>query len=85
MTLSQKVYKHPLIHVYHNATITQATGYVGNFVTTVKSDRGITDIKHGAAVIAIGADMYTPTEYLYGQDERVMTHLELEEKIVTGR
>ena len=55
---------------------------MGNFVTTVKSDRGTTEIKHGAAVIAIGIDMYTPTEYLYGQDERVMTHLELEEKIV---
>ena len=32
-------------------------------------------------VLAIGAEVYTPTEYLYGQDERVMTHLELEEKI----
>jgi heterodisulfide reductase subunit A len=82
--LIQKVYKHPLIHVYHNAAITEATGYVGNFVTTVKSDRGVTEIKHGAAVIAIGTDMYTPTEYLYGQDERVMTHIELEEKIVAG-
>jgi len=57
---------------------------VGNFVTTVKSGRGTTEIKHGAAVLAIGADLYTPTEYLYGQDERVMTHLELEEKIVNG-
>jgi heterodisulfide reductase subunit A len=79
--LVQKVYQHPLIHVYTDATITEATGYVGNFVTTVKSDRGITEIKHGAAVIAIGVDVYTPTEYLYGADERVMTHLELEEKI----
>jgi heterodisulfide reductase subunit A2 len=76
-----KIYKHPLIHVYHNASITQATGYVGNFVTTINSDRGETEIKHGAAVIAIGTDMYTPTEYLYGQDERVLTHLDLEEKI----
>ena len=82
--LIQKIYKHPSIHVYHNASITQATGYVGNFVTTIKSDRGTTEIKHGAAVIAIGTDMYTPTEYLYGQDERVMTHLELEEKIVNN-
>ncbi|HBA55932.1 MAG TPA: hypothetical protein DCZ04_16155, partial [Syntrophorhabdus aromaticivorans] len=57
------------------------TGYVGNFTTKVKSDRGITEIKHGAAVIAIGADLYTPTEYLYGEDDRVMNHLELEEKI----
>ena len=60
----------------------QATGYVGNFVTKITSDRGPAEIKHGAAVIAIGIDMYTPTEYLYGQDERVLTHLELEEKIV---
>jgi len=50
----------------------------------VKSDRGVTAIKHGAAVIAIGADVYTPTEYLYGQDDRVMTHLELEAKIAEG-
>ena len=57
---------------------------MGNFVTTVKSDRGVAEIKHGAAVIAIGAEVYTPTEYLYGEDERVMTHLELEEKIAEG-
>jgi len=79
--LVTKIYKHPLIHVYNDAKITEAAGYVGNFVTKVKSEKGITDIKHGAAVIAIGADVYTPTEYLYGQDERVMTHLELEQKI----
>ena len=82
--LTRQIYKHPLIHVYTDATITEATGYVGNFVTKVKSDRGITEIKHGAAVIAIGADLYNPTEYLYGQDDRVMTNLELEEKIVKG-
>jgi len=79
--LIRKVYQHPLVHVYTGAEITDATGYVGNFVTTIKSNRGVTEIKHGAAVIAIGADLYTPTEYLYGEDERVMTHLELEERI----
>ena len=82
--LSRKVYQHPSVHVYTDATITEATGYVGNFVTKVKSDRGVTEIKHGAAVIAVGADVYTPTEYLYGEDNRVMTHLELEELINKG-
>ena len=77
--LIRKVYKHPLVHVYENATILDSSGYVGNFVTRVKADRGLTEIRHGAAVIAMGADLYTPTEYLYGEDERVMTHLELEE------
>jgi heterodisulfide reductase subunit A len=79
--LIEKVYQHPLVHVYTDATIMNVSGYVGNFVTRVKSDRGLTEIKHGAAVIAIGAEVYKPTEYLYGADDRVLTHLELEEKI----
>ena len=82
--LIKKVYQHPLIHVYTDATITEATGYVGNFVTMVKSERGATEVKHGAAIIATGANVYQPAEYLYGQDERVMTHLELEERIHKG-
>ena len=36
--LKKKVYQHPLIHVYTNAAITNAT-VIGNFLTTVKSDR----------------------------------------------
>jgi heterodisulfide reductase subunit A len=79
--LIRKVFQHPLIHVYTEATIPGATGYVGNFTTKIVSDRGTTEIRHGAAVIAIGADVYIPTEYRYGEDDRTMTHLELEEKI----
>jgi heterodisulfide reductase subunit A2 len=82
--LAGKVYQHPLVHVYTDATITEATGFVGSFVTRVKSERGVTEIKHGAAVIAVGADVYKPAEYLYGEDDRVMTHLELEERISQG-
>ena len=75
------VYENPLIHVSHEATITDVSGYVGNFVTTVETEGSVKKIKHGASVIAIGADEYKPTEYLYGEDDRVMTHLELEEHI----
>ena len=82
--LITRIYKHPLIHVYHSATITDARGYVGNFVTVVKSERGVSEIKHGAAIIAIGADLYKPAEYLYGQDDRVITHMDLEEGIHNG-
>jgi len=82
--LVKKIYQHPLIHVCLNSAITEATGYIGNFVTRVKSDRGLMEIKHGATVIASGADEYKPTEYLYDEDERVMTQLELEEQIAIG-
>jgi heterodisulfide reductase subunit A len=82
--LVRKVYQHPLIHVHTDATITASTGYVGNFITKVTSERGVTEIKHGAAIIAIGADEYKPDEYLYGEDGRVLTQLELGEKIAKG-
>ena len=79
--LIQKIYQHPLIHVCLKSAIIDAAGYIGNFVTRVKSDRGLMEIKHGAAVIAGGADEYKPTEYLYNENEGVMTQLELEEHI----
>lgn len=80
----REVYENPLIHVSHKATITDVSGYVGNFITTVETEGSVKEIKHGASVIAIGADEYRPTEYLYGEDDRVMTHLELGERIAEG-
>ncbi len=79
--LIHAVYGNPLIHVSHGAAIKDVSGYVGNFVTTVESDMGTKEIKHGASVIAIGADVYEPDEYLYGEDDKVVTHIELGELI----
>ncbi len=80
--LTKSIYKNPMIHVSHEAVIRNVSGYVGNFTTIVESQGRVKKIDHGAAVIAIGADVYQPAEYLYGEDERVLTHLELGEKIV---
>jgi heterodisulfide reductase subunit A len=82
--LVRKVYAHPRIHVAHSAVIEKVSGYVGSFATTVRSERGVQAIRHGAAVIAIGADVYAPTEHLYGRDDRVCTHLELGERLAAG-
>ena len=79
--LIRSVYRNPLIHVSHEARIRDVAGYIGNFITTVETEGQVKQIKHGATVIAIGAEQYTPGEYLYGEDERVLTHLELEERI----
>jgi heterodisulfide reductase subunit A2 len=76
-----KVYRHPSIHVATDATITEASGYVGNFTTKVTFEGRVQEIHHGITIIATGADEYKPTEYLYGQDDRVLTQLELEERI----
>jgi len=76
-----KVYQNPLIHVTHDASIIDVAGYVGNFTTSVKSEGRVKKIRHGGAVLATGAEEYKPTEYLYGEDDRVLTLLELEEQI----
>ncbi len=78
----ERVYKHPRVRVLHSATIRSASGYVGNFVTTVESEGMVREIRHGATIIATGAAEHRPTEHLYGQDERVLTQLELENRIV---
>jgi heterodisulfide reductase subunit A len=83
-TIIRKVYRHPSVHVLTDATLVDVSGYVGNFVATVKSRGMVREIPHGAAIIAIGAQEYRPTEYLCGQDERVLTQLDLEGELARG-
>ena len=80
----RKVYRNSSIHVLTDAVITEASGYVGNFITKVESGGLVKEIHHGITIIATGAEEYKPSEYLYGEDDRVLTLLELEEQIAKG-
>jgi heterodisulfide reductase subunit A2 len=82
--LMRKVYQHPQVHVITDATITEVAGYVGNFTTTVEAEGRTREIRHGAAILATGAAEHRPTEYLYGEHDRVLTQLELEEGLHSG-
>lgn len=62
--------------VMKNATITGAQGSVGNFTGTVQSGDATTELDFGVAVIATGGQETKPTDYLYGKDPAVFTHLE---------
>ncbi len=83
-TLIRKVYQHPSLHVFTDAVIGKVSGYVGNYRTDFTSDKMTKEIRHGVAIIATGAEEYKPAEYLYGKDDRVMTQLELGERIAEG-
>ncbi|MDA8336223.1 MAG: FAD-dependent oxidoreductase [Peptococcaceae bacterium] len=72
------VESHPLITVYTGREIAGVAGYVGNVVTTLTDGR---EIRHGVTVLATGGEAYSPTEYLYGRDGRILTNLELDEKL----
>ncbi|MBI5501109.1 MAG: CoB--CoM heterodisulfide reductase iron-sulfur subunit A family protein [Deltaproteobacteria bacterium] len=82
--LVRKVRRHRLVHIHTASTILEVAGYVGNFETKLSSSGRFVTIKHGAAVVATGAAEHKPTEYLYGQDPRVLTQLELEERLAAG-
>ena len=60
--LVSRVYKHPLIHVFHEATITEVSGYIGNFTARVETEGRVRYVQHGASVIATGAEEYQPSE-----------------------
>jgi len=70
---------HPLIEVFLNTTVDTITGYVGNFETVLKCGEIPREIKHGVVIVAAGALEEKPSEYLYGQDQRVLTMMELEQ------
>jgi len=85
--LIERVKGNDKIHLYTDAKILNIEGFFGNFKTTIevgsaKQKKGSgskkTEINHGVVIVATGAREYKPTEYLYGEDERVMTQLELE-------
>ena len=68
-----------------NTTLSDLSGSVGNFNPILKTiDGKEEEINVGAIITATGAKQMTPTEYLYGKDDRVITQIELEKKIING-
>jgi heterodisulfide reductase subunit A len=72
---------HPGITVMTGSRVLDFSGHVGRFQSNVEGPRGREEIEYGAVIIATGGSEYKPTEYLYGQHERVLTQLELEAKL----
>ena len=77
--LVEQVKANPRVHVHACAEIEDISGYVGNFVTTLNTNgSGREEVEHGVVIVATGANEYEPDEYLYAQDPRVVTGIELE-------
>ncbi len=86
LRLVRAVTENEKIHVYTGAEVVDVYGFVGNFKSKVKLEEGIEkEIKHGTVIVATGAIEYKPTEYLYGEDPRIVTQHQLEEMIAEGK
>ncbi|HHY39511.1 MAG TPA: FAD-dependent oxidoreductase [Clostridia bacterium] len=79
----KRVNAHPLITVFTETEAVRVDGFVGNFKSTLRRNSGEggyeeISVDHGAVIVATGAKESRPLEYLYGQDPRVVTQMDLE-------
>jgi heterodisulfide reductase subunit A-like polyferredoxin len=82
-TLIQKTNSHPNIQVLNQSLIVGFSGFKGNFTTEILVGPGMYSrkIEHGVVILATGAGEYRPQEFLYGENERVMTQLEIADRL----
>jgi len=85
--LIQKVTSHSNIQVLTRSLIVGFSGFKGNFTTEVLVGPGMYErkINHGVVVLATGATEYHPKEFLYEENEKVMTQVELAQHLKEKR
>jgi heterodisulfide reductase subunit A-like polyferredoxin len=71
------------IQVLTRSLVVGFSGFKGNFTTEVLVGPGMYErkIEHGVVILATGAGEYRPTEYHYGEDPRIVTQLELAQRL----
>jgi heterodisulfide reductase subunit A-like polyferredoxin len=81
--LMERVQNHGKIEVLTGAEITGFGGYKGNFTTdlTVGDESRAVSVNHGVIIVATGAREYQPKEYLYPESDRVLTQVELSDRL----
>jgi heterodisulfide reductase subunit A2 len=71
------------VEVLTGARIVGFSGFKGNFSTEVMvgDDTEARTLKHGVIIVATGATEYIPTEYQYPESDRVVTQVELSDRL----
>ncbi|MFW5863593.1 MAG: FAD-dependent oxidoreductase, partial [Desulfohalobiaceae bacterium] len=82
-SLVRKVQKHEQVQVLTQAEVLSFQGFKGNFKTqlAIGPEQQEQTVEHGAVILATGGKEYQPQEYFYGQDSRVLTQIELSNRL----
>jgi heterodisulfide reductase subunit A-like polyferredoxin len=77
--LIKEVTANKKIKVLTEARIAGFEGFKGNFATDIEvgSEKKRQTVKHGVIIVATGAKEYSPKEFLYEDNDRVVTQVEL--------
>ncbi|MDI6807428.1 MAG: FAD-dependent oxidoreductase [Candidatus Eisenbacteria bacterium] len=80
-SIIERVRQNKRINLFTDARIVNIEGSIGKFKTKIATNGDEKEFEHGITIVATGAKEYTPKEYLYGEDNRVMTQSELEQRL----
>ncbi len=80
--LTERVTHHPKISVYLKSRLISHAGHLGAFNGTVEKQGESIKIQYGTVIAATGGQPYKPTEYLYAQDERILTQVEFAKRLM---
>ncbi len=81
--LTGEVEANDQVEVITDARITGFEGFKGSFATEIAVGGSAEQrkIEHGVFIVATGATEYQPKEFLYGEDERVVTQVGLTDRL----
>ena len=89
--LIERVESHPGITVHLRSEYLESSGFVGNFTSRLRvppsasgGTGGVSEVRHGATIVATGGVEYRGPEYGYGTDPRIVTQQEFE-ALLAGR
>jgi heterodisulfide reductase subunit A len=80
-SLVAKVRAHERIRLFTGAALQSIEGSVGSYTSTIAVNGSVVRVAHAVVVVATGAKENRPREHLLGEDPRVLTQLELEERL----
>ena len=77
----------PHITLFTNAAIESVKGYIGNYKVVVKSNGALFDLDISTVIVATGMREIDlkPGAFQYGENPRVVTQIQLEEILKSGK
>jgi heterodisulfide reductase subunit A-like polyferredoxin len=82
-----RVSNHPNVTIHLGSQVSKVEGHVGDFRSTIAANAGGESrlVGHGAMVVATGAVEQPPQSYGYGQSDKVLTQLDLSDRLGSGQ
>jgi heterodisulfide reductase subunit A len=75
------VENHPNVEVYTRALLTELQGFIGNYQATINQEGRFHTFPVGVVIVATGAQVLQPVGYYNYDGQKIITQLELEEKL----